>query len=120
MKDKVEMTIDLIGLLHNEGWLSDKLKQEYEENHIGDQFTYQELLIVCKDYDFLDKLFEDKIEPEQIVNVTYKVYTQRYGETEGSPTVFQDVTEAVQHHYKCCKKSGVYSHVIQVDYGVKK
>lgn len=120
MKDKVEMTIDLIALLHNEGWLSDKLKQEYEENHIGDQFTYQELLIVCKDYDFLDKLFEDKIEPEQIVNVTFKVYTQWYGQTEGSPTVFQDVIGAVQHHYKCCKKSGVCSHIIQVDYEVKK
>ena len=119
MKDKVEMTQDLINQLHKDGWLSKKLKQEYELNHIGDGFNYQELLIVCKDYDFLDKLFEDKIEPEQIENVTYKVYIQRYGETEGSPEVFSDVTEAIKHHYKCCKACGAYAYVIQVDYGVK-
>ena len=118
MKDKVEMTQDLINQLHKDGWLSKKLKQEYGLNHLGDDFNYQELLIVCKDYDFLDKLFEDKIEPEQIENITYKVYDQRYGQTEGSPEVFSDVTEAIKHHYKCCKARGAY--VIQVDYGVKK
>ena len=119
MKDKVEMTQDLINQLHKDGWLSKKLKQGYELNHLGDDFNYQELLIVCKDYDFLDKLFEDKIEPEQIENVTYKVYAQRYGETEGSPEVFSDVTEAIKYHYKCCKARGAYAYVIQVDYGVK-
>ena len=120
MKDKVEMTQDLINQLHKDGWLSKKLKQEYELNHIGDGFTYQELLIVCKDYNFLDALFEDKIEPEQIDKVTYKVYVQRYGETEGSPEVFSDVTEAIKYHYKCCKARGAYAYVIQVDYEVKK
>ena len=119
MKDKVEMTQDLINQLHKDGWLSKKLKQEYELNHLGDDFNYQELLIVCKDYDFLDELFEDKIEPEQIENVTYKVYAQRYGQTEGSPEVFSDVTEAIKYHYKCCKARGAYAYVIQVDYGVR-
>ena len=119
MKDKVEMTQDLINQLHKDGWLSKKLKQEYEINHIGDGFTYQELLIVCKDYNFIDKLFEDKIEPEQIENVTYKVYVRRYGETEGSPEVFSDLTEAIKYHYKWCKAHGAYAYVIQVDYGVK-
>ena len=119
MKDKVEMTQDLINQLHKNGWLSKKLKQEYEFNHIRDSFNYQELLIVCKDYDFLDKLFEDKIEPEQIENITYKVYAQRYGETEGSPEVFFDVTEAIKYHYKCCKAHGAYAYVIQVDYELK-
>ena len=120
MKDKVEMTQDLINQLHKNGWLSKKLKQEYEFNHIGDSFNYQELSIVCKDYDFLDELFEDKIEPEQIENITYKVYAQRYGQTEGSPEVFSEVTEAIKYHYKCCKAHGAYAYVIQVDYGVKK
>ena len=49
MKDKVEMTQDLINQLHKDGWLSKKLKQEYELNHICDGFNYQELLNVCKD-----------------------------------------------------------------------
>ena len=119
MKNKVEITQDLINQLHKDGWLSKKLKQEYELNHLGDDFNYQELLIVCKDYDFLDKLFEDKIEPEQIENITYKVSAQRYGQTEGSPEVFSDVTEAIKHHYKCCKARGACAYVIQVDYGVK-
>lgn len=119
MKDKVEMTQDLINHLHKDGWLSEKLKQEYELNHLGDDFNYQELLIVCKDYDFLDELFEDKIEPEQIENVTYKVYAQRYGQTEGSPEVFSDLTEAIKYHYKGCKAPRAYAYVIQVDYEVK-
>lgn len=119
MKDKVEMTQDLINQLHKNGWLSKKLKREYELNHLGDSENYQELLIVCKDYDFLDDLFVDKIEPEQIENIAYKVYAQRYGETEGSPEVFSDVTEAIKYHYKCCKACGAYAYVIQVDYGVK-
>ena len=42
MKNKVEMTHDLINQLHKDGWLSKKLKQEYELNHIGDDFNYQD------------------------------------------------------------------------------
>ena len=61
-----------------------------------------------------------KIEFESVIeNVTYKVYAQRYGETEGSPEVFSDVTEAIKYHYKCCKAHGAYAYVIQVDYGAK-
>ncbi len=120
MKDKVQMTQDLINQLHKDGWLSERLKQEYELNHFCNDFKYQELLFVCKDYNFLDKLFEDKIEPEQIENVTYKVYSQRYGQKEGSPEVFSDVTEAIKYHYKWCKDYGAHASVIKVDYGVKK
>lgn len=120
MKDKVEMTIDLIGLLHNEGWVSDKLKQDYEENRIGDQLTYQDLMIICGDFDLLDKLFEDKIEPEQIVNITYKVYCQQYGQNTGSPEVFNNLIDAIQCKYKYSRKTTHFGYVIEVDYEVKK
>lgn len=120
MKDKVEMTQELIGLLHNEGWLSDRLKQEYEENRIGDQHTYQDLMVICGDYDLIDKLFEDKIEPEQIVNVTYKVCCQHYGENTGSPEVFNNLIDAIQCQYKHSRKTTHFVYFIEVDYEVKK
>ena len=61
MKDKVEMTQDLINQLHKDGWLSKKLKQEYELNHLGDDFNYQELLIVCKDLQDVKELVSDRL-----------------------------------------------------------
>ena len=61
MKKEITLTEDIVNQLKNEGWLSDKQYMEYMGDGLGFRYSYEDMEILCKDYDLLDSLFEEKL-----------------------------------------------------------
>ena len=118
MKKEITLTEDIINQLKNEGWLSDKQFTEYMGDGLGLRYSYKDMVILCKDYDLLDSLFEEKLEDEDIKDVTYSVIAMHYGECIGGVEEFNNINDAIKLHYSLKKGGGNNSYLIQVNYKV--
>lgn len=113
MKTQVIMTEDIISLLFNEGWLSTKQLEDMN-NYIGCEFSRHQIETLCADYNVVEIVFEDTVEP---YNITYHVHSLSKGlYKEGKPEVFTDVHKAIKYQYKMSKKVAHLLWVIEVNY----
>lgn len=118
MKKEITLTEDIVNQLKNEGWLSDKQFTEYMEDDLGSRYSYKDMEILCKDYDLLDSLFEEKLEDEDIKEITYSVISMHYGEYDGGMEEFNNLNDAIKLHHSLKRVGGNVSYLIQVNYKV--
>lgn len=119
MKKTIALTEKLLEQLKDVGWLSVRQFNEYKGHYLNYNYTYDQMEMLCKDYSLLDSLFEDKIEDDNISNVTFNIAKLDYGEYCGNVESFTDLNEAIKAHYKVDKNVGSLSYIIQVKYEVK-